>query len=171
MSLEIRLANDSDIPTIHQIMLEVTRNLPSADLFASNDEEFIAKHISEEGLIALSDIDGVTSGFQVLRIPGSSEDNLSKFSFVEIPPNEVVHMESVAILPKARGKGLQKQLINFCEAIAIDANYKWGFCTVHPRNAPSLNNLLTLGYSTINQAELYGGVPRLIMAKNFGKLS
>ncbi|MDE6107297.1 MAG: GNAT family N-acetyltransferase, partial [Oscillospiraceae bacterium] len=77
----------------------------------------------------------------------------------------VAHMESAAILPEFRGRGIQKKLISAAEARVAALGYRYSLCTVHPDNLPSFRSLVSLGYQVAETKLKYGGKLRHIMKK------
>ena len=68
----------------------------NSDHFVADDEDFIQRHIDAEGFIAVISVDSAIAGFQIVRIPGKSDDNLSRYV-----PNEKISLPS-AYLPKTK---------------------------------------------------------------------
>ena len=147
MELRMELAERKDIPDIGRIMNVAARSVADPDYFVADDEEFVARHIDQEGFVLLAKADGKTAAFLIVRIPGAAEDNLGRD--LHLPPeewNRVAHMESVAVLPDFRGHGIQKKLMAEAERRLIQQGIRVSLATVHPDNSASLNSFLHMGY-------------------------
>lgn len=83
---------------------------------------------------------------------GFSEENLSR----------VVHMDTAAVHPDYRGRGLQKRMMAHAEG---ELQGKILLCTIHPDNLYSLNNALKLGYTIEKKTQRYGSI-RYILRKD-----
>lgn len=166
ISPTIRKATQEDLSSILIVMTRVSQLMKHPDHFVADDEEFISRHISAEGSIALACSKNEVVGFQILRYPGTADDNLARLLPDEaIGPGLVVHMESSAVLPAYRGQRLQGELVTVCEEWAVSAGYQWSLCTVHPANTASLRNLERLSYRPLRRLTMYGDLDRLILGK------
>ncbi len=73
-------------------------------------------------------------------------------------------MESVAILPEARGMGLQHRMMIEAERY-IGEEYHYLIATVSPYNPPSYTSTEKAGYENVLTKEKYGGKLRRIYLK------
>ena len=78
-----------------------------------------------------------------------------------------VTMEVSFIGPAARGYGLQQIFFALREETARALGAKEALTTISPDNEFSLNNALRSGYTIITEMELYGGLRRYILRKEF----
>ena len=69
---------------------------------------------------------------------------------------QVVHMDTAAVHPDYRGRGLQGQMVRMAEQELAGYGKKILLSTVHPENKFSLNNMLKQGYVIQKQVEKYG---------------
>ena len=77
----------------------------------------------------------------------------------------VVNMDTIAVHPEYRGKGLQQKLMTEAENWAFDNGYSILLCTAHPENRYSLQNMLRLGYTVQKELPKYGST-RYILRKD-----
>ena len=92
--IEIYRATKNELPNIVKIMNLAKNETSNSDHFVADDEDFIQRHIDAEGFIAVISVDSAIAGFQIVRIPGKSEDNLSRYV-----PNEKISIPT-EFLPK-----------------------------------------------------------------------
>lgn len=105
-------------------------------------------------------------GFLIVKFPGLSEKNLGRALHMEDERLlKVAHMDSAAVLPEARGWGLQKKLIRLAEETLKGGPYTLLMATVHPENRFSLQNMLDNGYEIKTTMLKYGGLPRHVLLK------
>ena len=155
--------------------------MEKASFWERNSEGYTLKYI----------IDGELAAFLIVRHPREAEDNLGQElwkMFVEVSPERqgehvainrmpadrstrqellqrTAHMESAAVAPSHRGKGLQRKLLARAEEIEIARGTKYLMATVHPDNSYSLRNLEAAGYQCVLETEKYGGLRRKVMCK------
>lgn len=164
--MEIEGAVDEDLWKIMNVMREASR-CGNPEYYLMDDAQFVSRHFSDEGFILLCKESKRAAGFLIVRIPGQSEDNLGRdVGINEHELNYVAHMESIAVLPKFRGNGIQRQLIKEAEARLEAQEMRWCMATVHPDNVYSLDNFLKLGYHVEGLKKKYGGKLRCIVKKN-----
>lgn len=80
--------------------------------------------------------------------------------------DRVAHMDSLAVRPRFRGRGLQYQLMASAEQYLMTTSYCHLMGTVHPDNRYSLGNFLKLGYRIVTTTKKYGGLPRHVLYKS-----
>ena len=165
--MKLRIAEEKDIDEIEMLMQKTKEQMTHPEWFVADDREFIRRHIREEGrtIIARSE-SGTLAAFLILRFPGDAEDNLSlDLPEISCLPEEAVHMESVAVDPAFRGRGLQKAMVILGELTAESLGFSYAFATVHPENRASLKSMLGLGYRIAATKEKYGGKLRHVLVK------
>lgn len=166
MALDLRLAEPSDAPVIHQVMAAAGTAVADDRSYFTDDLAFVEKHINERGFTLLASLDEDIVGFQIVRIPGDDDDNLGlEIGLSGADLFRVAHMESSAVRPDHWGKGIQLALLTRAEAMLDTQGFQWLMCTVHPKNDPSLRNLRALGYRIVSTKVKYGGYERHIMLK------
>lgn len=110
--------------------------------------------------------DGIlVAGFNILR-PGMAEYNYGyDLGLSEEDLMMVINMDSVAVHPDYRGRGLQRKLIQCAEAYLAGEGRHILLCTVHPENHSSLTNVLKQGYTIQKKLQKYDSV-RYILRKD-----
>lgn len=164
MNYIIRTVAYTDVSAVCGIMQTVYASLENKDLFVPDDRAFIEKHISEKGFILVAvntDTDEI-SGFLIVRYPGMEKDNLGREILTDDMLLSVAHMESAAVLPAARGNGLEHRLLNHALSLLPD-NIRYCFATVHPKNTASLKSFEKAGFLVIKHCHKYGGLERFVL--------
>lgn len=185
---QIRFAVESDIPHIMSLMSGAAGVGTPDDWYVTDDEDFVRRHLGgemqvqdfqthnvSEGYTLKCMVDGELAAFLIVRHPGEAEDNLG-LELLHTPTEKVqkwqqellhriAHMESAAVHPAHRGKGLQGKLLAKAEEIEVSRGTGYLMATVHPDNIYSLRNLEAAGYRCIRETEKYGGLRRKVMCK------
>ena len=95
--------------------------------------------------------------------PGMEEFNIGyDLGFSEEELKRVVHMDTAAVHPDYRGRGLQNRMMAHAEQ---ELGGRILLCTIHPDNCYSLNNVLKLGYTIEKKTQRYDSV-RYILRKD-----
>lgn len=167
---QIQLAKPGQVDGIFSIMSGVAAHMEHPEYYVIDDRDYVARHISQEGFTLLWMEEVQIAGFLIVHLPRPEEEhNLG--NDLGFSPRQLLlsaHMESAAILPEFRGRGIQKKLIAAAESRVTALGYQYSLCTVHPDNLPSLNSLLSLGYEVATTKLKYGGKLRHIMKKELG---
>lgn len=163
----IKIATKEQANEIHKVMETVYDCLEDKTLFVCDDLDYVNNHIENEGFAVIAqNKDSQIVGSFIFRYPKESEDNLGRdIGLNESELNKVVHMESVAVLPKYRGKGLQLAMLRFAEELIDKTKYKYFIATVSPDNKWSYNSFEKNGYKLITTKEKYDGLMRRIYLK------
>ena len=163
----ISLAKESQIDEIYSIMTTVATQMDHPEYYVIDDRNYVARHISQEGFTLLWQEVDTIAGFLIVHLPTPADPpNLGRdLSFSSLQLQGVSHMESAAVLPQFRGKGIQKKLISAAETRVRSLGFRYSLCTVHPNNLPSLQTLLSLNYEVSTTKLKYGGKLRHIMKK------
>lgn len=164
---QICLATEEQIDAVFAIMSGVAAHMEHPEHYVIDDRDYVARHISQEGFTLLWMEEGTVGGFLIVHLPRAGEaHNLGNdLGFDPRQLAQVAHMESAAILPRFRGRGIQKKLIAAAEERVAALGYRYSLCTVHPDNLPSFQSLVTLGYQVAATKLKYGGKLRHIMKK------
>lgn len=164
---QIHLAVPEQVDEIFAIMSGVAAQMEHPEHYVIDDRDYVAQHISQEGFTLLWMEGDTVAGFLIVHLPRPGEEhNLG--NDLGFSPRQLLlsaHMESAAILPQFRGKGIQKKLIAAAEERIRNMGYRYSLCTVHPDNLPSFNSLTALGYQVADTKLKYGGKLRHIMKK------
>ena len=163
----IRYAVKEDIPFIMSLMDEASTTSAQADWYVTDDEDFVTRHIDREGYTLIYADNEDEAGFLIVRHPIEAGDNLGQY-LEHVKPQDVAHMESAAVRPNHRGKGIQGKLLLAAERIEKSRGTKYLMATVHPDNCYSLGNLERSGYRCVVETNKYGGLRRKVMCKEIG---
>ncbi len=164
--LMISRLRHTEVKDIRTLMIDVVSRLPSQDLFAMDDEEYIHEHIEEKGEIYGAYLDGNLAAYSVLAFPGMSESNLGRaFGVPEKELPRVAVLDSTVVHESVRGLGLQRCFHELRENRAREKDYLYLYSTVHPRNFPSIKNLEAAGFILQFSRPMYGGKTRHCYSK------
>ena len=164
--LKISRASYEDVPKIMEIMETANRLVKDEEWFFMDTEEFTRQHIEEKGFTLKAEEDGCMAGFLSVRFPGEEHDNLGvHLSLSDEEMKQVAHMETAAVLPEYRGRGIQKSLMCKAEEILRDMPYHYLMGTAHPDNTYSVNNFLKLEYDIVDEGLKYVGLPLYVFCK------
>ena len=81
---------------------------------------------------------------------------------------ENANVKLTIVRPDYRGNGLQRVLINKLVEHAKEHGFKWTSSTASPVNTWSCNNLRACGFKEVKVLEKYGGLKRILFAKQIG---
>ncbi|MBR6253054.1 MAG: hypothetical protein IKR04_04355 [Clostridia bacterium] len=99
-----------------------------------------------------------------MLIPARKKD-LTKFMQDDLEYKEVVDFGPEMVHPDYIGNGLQMDVLEYLERIAVGQGYKHCLGTVDPENVYSLRNLLKKNFEISTKVELKRG-PRLVLRKD-----
>lgn len=184
---QILYATEADTSDIMSLMNGAVSAPAQRDWYVTDDEDFVRRHTGGEGYTLKYIIGGELAAFLIVRHPGEAEDNLglellhisaesaqmcaTENSSVKVKAtmqeflHSVAHMESAAVHPAHRGKGLQGKLLQKAEEIEVSRGTRFLMATVHPDNVYSLRNLEATGYKCVLETEKYGGLRRKVLCK------
>ncbi len=166
-AIEIQYMALEDAPAVYEIMQTVSAQLERKELYAADDLSFIRECIMHRGFGVKAVCEEEMAGFLLVYIPSVTDDEHLGFD-IRLNPEEfsrVAYMDSAAVLPEYRGRGLQRKMIEFAEQSGRLGNYRYLLATVSPDNLYSLRNLKALGYETVCRCVKYGGLDRYVMQK------
>ncbi|ADL05594.1 GNAT family N-acetyltransferase [Lacrimispora saccharolytica] len=169
MNFLIERAVHEDYQIMADVIQSVWRQIERKDWFVADDSEYTCHTLQEGNGIGYKAFEMETNalaGVLIASLPGKGEENLGwDIGMAEEELGRVAHMESVAILPKYRGNGLQHTLMKIAEEELRNHGYRYLMCTVHPENKFSKNNMIKQGYQVVLTKEKYGGYLRDILYK------
>lgn len=166
-SVRIRLAKAEDCDKIYKLMREVYEGLERKELYVCDEKETVKEVLEGEGfgVVACSGKGEVVGAF-LFRYPGESEENLGRdIGLSEDGLERVVHMESVAVHPNYRKRGLQAEMLRFGENYIDRRRFSFCIATVSPDNPASFKTFEKNGYVLALTKEKYGGFLRRIYVK------
>ena len=159
MELEIRQGGEPE--EFIRLLMDVRNAMGESDWFYLDPPEEI--RAMEPELWTAMDENRMAGALSILR-PGPAEYNYGfDLDFSEAELHRVIQLDTVAVRPEYRGRGLQRILV----AAAEKAQPKGSIflCTVHPDNRYSLSNFLASGYHIAKTLPKYGSV-RCILRKD-----
>lgn len=168
-AIRIVRAQPEDAQRIADVIRTVWESLENKDWFVPDDVGFVARLLEPGNGMAWKAVDGATgrlAGILNVALPGRSEENLGWDTGLSADELEhAAHIDSVAILPEFRGRRLQHRMMQAAEEELKKRSVRYLFCTVHPENRFSRDNMVRLGLHTVKTTEKYGGLKREIMMK------
>ena len=164
--LSFRRATEADATAICAVMAAAVGSLGDPMAYLVDDLAFVSEHIAARGFALVVSEDDQVVGFQIVRFPRTDPDNLGRdigLSGSEL--DQVVHLESAAVVPTHWGEGLQRELLSRAQEELAGRGFRYLMCTVSPSNLPSLRNLEAAGYHVVATKTKYGGYTRHVMLK------
>ena len=143
----------------------VVKNMMAEDdwFFLDPDEEVRQMMAQDRMDIWLAEDEKRIAAVFCIVYPGMENFNIGyDLGFSEEDLKRVVHMDTAAVHPDYRGRGLQKRMMAHAEQ---ELEGKILLCTIHPDNRYSLNNVLKLGYTIEKKTQRYDSV-RCILRKD-----
>ena len=165
--LENRKGTEKDIPELIDLLDYVRNSMEQKEWLFLDPPETIRERMADGSMTLWIAMDGkkIVGAFDTLN-PGLEAYNYGYA--LNLPQAEllkVVNMDTAAVHPDYRGRGLQKQLMQLAEAELASTGKSILLCTVHPENQFSLNNVLSQGYQIQRTVPMYGSI-RHILRKN-----
>ena len=163
MDITIRKGNPSDLESFLRFTREVRAAMPDTAWFALDPDEELRE------LAAAGDMEfwmaecgsRLAAVFSVI-CPGPREFNLGyEIGLEKADLLRVTHMDTAAVHPDFRGRGLQRRMMAAAEKTLPGRIL---LCTIHPDNRYSLENALKLGYRIEKRVARYDSV-RYILRK------
>lgn len=169
MKFQIKKAAPADGQAIGDLIGEVWAGMEKKEWYVPDDGEQIRSLLETgEGIAFLAEEEetGELAGVFVVVFPGKGEKNLGReFGLSEEELPLAAHMDSAAVREKFRGFGLQRRLMETAEQALADRGIRYLFCTAHPENLYSQNNIRGLGYEAFQRKKMYGGRMRDLFVK------
>ena len=167
MEIQIRKGNCEDTEQFLRLLQEVRENMEHREWFYLDPPEEVRERMAK-GILELwvaMDGDKMAAALDILR-PGLEEYNYGyDLDFSKEDLLRVINMDSAAVHPDYRGRGLQRRLIQQAEKQLQEEGDHILLCTVHPDNHFSLRNVLSQGYEIRKRDCKYGSV-RFFLQKN-----
>lgn len=138
----IRLGNPADFQLLADFQARMGDLEPNRDVFQIDPPEIIQGALTDQGLAHLLYQGKVLVGYQLIRFPEQSSDNLGHdqgWSSNE-QLRRVFHFETIYLDPIVRGQGLQLKLHALGAEAALSAGKTAGFATIN-RNEDHLGKL------------------------------
>lgn len=167
MGIVIRKGTAADTEAYIRMLQEVQAAMDNQEWFFLDPSEEI-REMMENGMMQLwvAEEDGRMAGAFDYIVPGLASINYGyDLGFTREELLRVVQMDTAAVYPAFRGRGLQKKLMETAEAEIRQQQSRILLTTVHPDNRYSLENILKQDYSIAKKVEKYNSV-RYILRKN-----
>lgn len=167
MELTIRKGKTEDAEKLIYFLKEVRRGMENQEWLYLDTPEEVHRAMADGTMQLWFAMDGerIAGIFDIL-IPGLAEYNYGyDLGLAQDELLRVIHMDTAAVHPVYRGRGLQKRLMQEAEKYASEIGGRILLTTVHPDNCYSLNNILQQGYTIEKQLPKYGSV-RCILRKD-----
>ena len=164
MDITIRKGGPADLEQFLAFTHGIRDTMNITDWFALDpDEELRALTADGSMEFWMAEEDGrLAAVFSIIR-PGLRRWNLGyEIGLEEEKLARVVHMDTAAVHPDYRGRGLQKRMMALAEG---ELGGKILLCTIHPDNRFSLGNALKLGYRIEKRVARYDSV-RYVLRKD-----
>lgn len=169
MDFIIEKADISDYKLFAHIIQYVWNSMEQKDWFMADNADYTYRMLSSgqgTGYKAIHAESGKVAAVFMATVPGLDKSNLGyDIGFSGQQLLETAHMDSVAVLPAYRGRGLQCRLMQAAEKDLKERGFHYLLCTIHPQNQYSRNNALKQGYRFMLQKEKYNGNIRDILMK------
>ena len=167
MSIEIRKGTSADLDAYAELLYNVHKNMSNKEWFYLDSREELQQQM-DEGIMELwLAVDGemVVGAFDLL-VPGLRPINYGyALGFTKEELLQAVNMDSAAVHPDYRGRGIQRKLLQMAEVWLKEQGKRILLCTVHPENTYSLGNVRNLGYTVQKKIPIYGSV-RYVLRKD-----
>ena len=172
MEYLIQKTDDLSFDELDRVILlieDVWKKMESKEWFTMDEASLIRKRFQQKEAtlyLAKDKFTGDTAGLFMVTFPALTDENLGwDLNFSQEDLLKTAHMDTVVILPKYRGYGLQKKLMLAAEMDLKERGIKYLLCTIHPDNRYSLGNALALDYQVVKTTQKYGGLMRHILQK------
>ncbi|WP_338101457.1 GNAT family N-acetyltransferase [Microbacterium hominis] len=164
--VQLRRPHPDEAPTIHRLLEEASRTEPEGR-FIVDPLDVVARHLDgPDGFTVVAGDGDLVVAAMIVRFPRDAEDNLARgLGYDDATVLAAAHIESVAVAPPYRGRGLQRALLSSVEEELVRDHVPVALATVSPDNEPSRRNFLKAGYVDLARRKMYGGVDRIIIGK------
>lgn len=164
---QLEYMTPEDVTAVYDIMQAVKAKLENPEIYCTDTKEYIAECLNSHGFGVKAQYAGRIAGFLLVYFPspGEKEHMGHYLKLEEQELSKVAYMDSAAVLPEYRGRGLQREMLVFAEKSVRLSEYRYLMATVSPENPYSLKNLQDAGYEILCRCEKYGGLSRFIMWK------
>ena len=164
MEILIRKGSLSDLERFLKFTHDVRDAMPETAWFALDpDEEMRELTAAGDMEFWMAELGSrLAAVFSIIR-PGLRDFNLGyELGLTESELLRVTHMDTAAVHPDFRGRGLQRRMMAQAER---ELTGRILLCTIHPDNRYSLENALKLGYRIEKRIERYDSV-RYVLRKD-----
>lgn len=164
-NLSQRACTVDDINMVLDFQNYVMDYIGNKVIWGMYDYDYLLKTINNGGYIELYYDKDVFVGFLMLIA-----NDLEEFNKHSIPNNSIKFEEAaiyggVMVSPRYWGNGLQKQMTERLEKLALEKDYKYMLATVSPENTYSYNNLIDIGYKIVGEKNMSKGYRYILVKK------
>lgn len=173
-ALEMRSLDRSSLPSLWSLQSIIAQNLTHPQVFLLHDREFFLEMLCLPHLaIGIFDHDQLIA-YSILRLPESSGAIPDHPGWdIGLPQEDlakVAHLQTVAVHPAYRGRGLQRWLVRAQIRSAECLGYRHICSTVSPENPVSLANMLSSGLMIVALLPKFQGWWRFILHRDMAML-
>jgi ribosomal protein S18 acetylase RimI-like enzyme len=166
---EIRELMEEDLGAALKCQDEIMK-LTESDLFVRTKPQEVLEYISGSSIIAVGAFaEGMLCAYGFLELGLPVDHPIRPFANSHKEQGDfknVAVFDTIAVLPAFRGNKLQIKIGTLLLDRAKLQGKHTAYSTVSPKNAPSLNNLLALGFKLEKEIRIYGGKARYLMIKS-----
>lgn len=160
----LRTCQPSDLPSVVELNETIYAALPDKSILRHNSPEMIASCLEEPNVTLGYWDGGVLVSIGMLYVPQCIEED--HFHDLGLEGDYRSANQKLFLVREGyRGLGLQRQLIQEIEKIALSRDYNLLCTTVAPNNTFSINNFLKEGYVYAKTEEKYDGLVRNLYYK------
>lgn len=159
-----RVAPD-EVDKVMELQLRVHACMPDPSLLAITDRDAIEESARLDVCLGFFDGDRLAGFAQMVVNRESETRNTGQKNGLN--PLECVSFDTAFVDPNYRGLGMQKHLLQARDDIARQLGVKYALVTVDPKNEYSLRNILSQGFEIYARKQLYGGLDRYVMRKEY----
>lgn len=167
MELTFRKGTAADTENIIRFLKNIKAEMTHPEWFYLDPPDLV-REMMKDGIMTVwlaEEENQIAAIFDILY-PGLRDDNYGyDLGLPEAELLQVVHMDTAAVHPDYRGRGLQAKLLHMAEQELSGRGKKILLSTVHPENRFSLNNMLGQGYAIQKQVGKYDS-ERYILRKD-----
>lgn len=163
----VRQAFANDAEAMHRVMTVAAESLQDKTLYVCDDLDYVEHYVQTDGFgVVACDEEQAVVGILLCRFPGRADNNLGRdIHLAETELDQVVHIESAAVLPECSGNHLMERLMVCAQGFIDNEKYKYLLATVSPKNPASFRTLEKCGFTEVMTKEKYGGLLRRIYKK------
>lgn len=156
-----------DIEDILEFQKKILEGIYDKYIYCETSKmEFEQYFENDDTLIGIYTGDGELIAMGVYARYGESEDNYGfDLGIRGRHLLKVGQIDSVAVVERFRGNGLQKLVCKELEKVSKSEGYDLICTTISPNNPYSIRTFEDLGYEIIKEKEKYGGMRRYILMK------
>lgn len=162
--------NEKHLPEIMRLQQVIAANLSRADLLALFSEEFMARHLRDQGFAAGVFVDRRLIAFRNVYYPAHDDQEWNLGIDIGLEPSErskVANLQMVCVHPDFRGNGLALKMNAVClERLRKQAEHRHICATVSPYNHWNIRVLLKSGFHIRAIKNKYGAKLRYVVYQN-----